>query len=306
MAKAERLADLRAGAVAEHQRHAAEQRRRGGHHDRPEPQQRSLADRVLGPTDARSRSAWMAKSTIMMPFFFTMPISRMMPIMRDQAEVEAEDHQRQRARRRPPTAGSTGWSADGCSFRRARPGSDRRRPAPPAISSGTVRSYSWKAWALPWNVAAAPAGNSAPRSIALDRLGRRAERYALRQVEADRDRRELALVADRQRRGLACRPPRERRQRHLLARSAAISGRACRASDVALQLRQDLHDHVIAVLLGEILGDLPLAERVVERVVDQLRADAVARGLIAIDGRGSRRGQRTAGRWRRRAARAAP
>ena len=27
------------------------------------------------------RSAWMAKSTIMMPFFLTMPISRMMPIM---------------------------------------------------------------------------------------------------------------------------------------------------------------------------------------------------------------------------------
>ena len=28
-----------------------------------------------------SRSAWMAKSTSMMPFFLTMPISRMMPIM---------------------------------------------------------------------------------------------------------------------------------------------------------------------------------------------------------------------------------
>ncbi len=27
-----------------------------------------------------SRSAWIAKSTIMMPFFFTMPISRMMPM----------------------------------------------------------------------------------------------------------------------------------------------------------------------------------------------------------------------------------
>ena len=28
-----------------------------------------------------SRSAWMAKSTIMMPFFLTMPISRITPIM---------------------------------------------------------------------------------------------------------------------------------------------------------------------------------------------------------------------------------
>jgi methyl acetate hydrolase len=43
---AERLAQFRAGAGAEHQRHAAEQRRRRGHQDRPEPQQAGFADRI--------------------------------------------------------------------------------------------------------------------------------------------------------------------------------------------------------------------------------------------------------------------
>ena len=42
-----------------------------------------------------SRSAWMAKSTIMMPFFLTMPISRMMPMsaMTDRSIVEQHQHQ---------------------------------------------------------------------------------------------------------------------------------------------------------------------------------------------------------------------
>jgi len=50
-----------------------------------------------------------------------------------------------------------------------------------------------------------------------------------------------------------------------------------------LQLGQDFQDHVIAVELREILGDLTLTERVVKRVVDQLGLDAVARGGVTID-----------------------
>ncbi len=43
---------------------------------------RSSAARLMASSLDRPslRSATMAKSTIMMPFFFTMPISRMMPI----------------------------------------------------------------------------------------------------------------------------------------------------------------------------------------------------------------------------------
>ncbi len=40
---------------------------------------------------------------------------------------------------------------------------------------------------------------------------------------------------------------------------------------------------MIAVELGEILGDLALAERIVQRVVDQLRLDPIARCGVAID-----------------------
>ena len=40
---------------------------------------------------------------------------------------------------------------------------------------------------------------------------------------------------------------------------------------------------MIAVHLREILRDLPLAEGIIQRVVDQLRLDTEARGLVAID-----------------------
>ena len=46
---------------------------------------------------------------------------------------------------------------------------------------------------------------------------------------------------------------------------------------------------MVAVELGEILRDLALAERVVQRVVDQLRLDAEARGGIAVDRQRQRR-----------------
>ena len=53
--------------------------------------------------------------------------------------------------------------------------------------------------------------------------------------------------------------------------------------EVALQFRQHFEDHVIAVELREVLRHLALAEGVIQRVVDQLRLDAVARGGVAVD-----------------------
>ena len=49
-----------------------------------------------------------------------------------------------------------------------------------------------------------------------------------------------------------------------------------------LEVRLHLEDHAVLVELRENDGDLPLAERVVERVVNCLRGDIVARGLLAI------------------------
>ena len=41
---------------------------------------------------------------------------------------------------------------------------------------------------------------------------------------------------------------------------------------------------MIAVELGEVLRHLPLPKRIIEGVVDQLRLDAKARRLVAVDG----------------------
>ena len=44
-----------------------------------------------------------------------------------------------------------------------------------------------------------------------------------------------------------------------------------------------LQNHVVARQLGEILGDLALAESVIKRVVNHLRCESVPRGLVTID-----------------------
>ena len=66
--------------VAERERNAGEHCRRRRHQDRAEPQQARLRMASSGAMWS-SRSAVIAKSTSMMPFFLTMPIRRMMPMM---------------------------------------------------------------------------------------------------------------------------------------------------------------------------------------------------------------------------------
>ena len=68
----------------------------------------------------------------------------------------------------------------------------------------------------------------------------------------------------------------------------------------------DLEDDAVLVQLREDGRDLALAERVVERVVDRLRRDAEARRGVAVDHEPRLQARRSAGRWRRRAAPAAP
>ena len=77
---AQRTANFRSDAVAKRQRNACQQGRHGGHHDGAETQQAGFVDRVCRVLAVLSLAS-SAKSTIMMPFFFTMPISRMMPMM---------------------------------------------------------------------------------------------------------------------------------------------------------------------------------------------------------------------------------
>ena len=123
----------------------------------------------------------------------------------------------------------------------------------------------------------------------LYRVGRLTERRALRQIEADGDRRKLPLMADREWPHRHAGPGREGRQRHLIARGRRLHIDLVQRIEAALQLGQHFQDHVIAVELREVLRHLALAERIIQRVVDQLRLDAVARRLVAVDRQRQRR-----------------
>ena len=117
----------------------------------------------------------------------------------------------------------------------------------------------------------------------VDRFGCRTERAARREIETDRYGRKLALVADRQWLGLARRPTCEGRHRNKTASCRRTDINPVEALRVALNFGQRLHNHVIAVLLREILRNLPLPECVVQRIVNHLGSEPISRRLVAID-----------------------
>ena len=103
---AQRPAQFRAGALFERQRQRAEQRRHRRHHDRA-GNAAGTPGRWISPAAVlRSRSASSAKSIIMIAFFFTMPMSRMMPISAiSERSSPADDQRQQRAHARRGQAG---------------------------------------------------------------------------------------------------------------------------------------------------------------------------------------------------------
>ena len=58
---------------------------------------------------------------------------------------------------------------------------------------------------------------------------------------------------------------------------------AIERGEAVLQFRRHFQDDPIGIELGEVLGDLPLAIGVVQRIVDGLRRYAEARRLVAVD-----------------------
>ena len=186
-----------------------------------------IASTVVRPS---SRSAEMAKSTIMMPFFLTMPIRRIVPIRADQAELVAEQHQsRERAQSRRRQRRENGQRVDEALVEHAEDQIDARR-AQQGSASGTVVSESWNACALPWKVVVRPRGSCSSRSarwtasVAVPSATPWA-RLKLMVIAG-----KLALVTDRQRRDRSGRPFREGAERHHLTGRRRAEYRSCRES----------------------------------------------------------------------------
>ena len=146
------------------------------------------------------RSASSAKSIIMMAFFFTMPISRMMPIKRHHAQVHAE--QRERENCAHAGRGQRGQNRDGMDVALVQHaqhdvhGDDGRQNQPAFIGQRCLKG---PRRALE---ASLDAGRQSDLGCGLlNRLHRLAQRSAVAQVEGDGDRRELSLVVDGQRPG---------------------------------------------------------------------------------------------------------
>ena len=147
---------------------------------------------------------------------------------------------------------------------------------------GLVGERVWNACAvpmkLPWTVAGMPISLSAA-SICVDRV---AQRDAGRKIERERDGRKLSLVVDRER---ACSSARN--WANALSGTSAPGGAhvdaTCSVSGILLILRVHFHHDVILIQRRVHGGHLALAEGIVERIVDQLRRDAEARGGVAVD-----------------------
>src|SRR5260370_7541226 len=104
-----------------------------------------MVSSLLSP---RSRSDSSAKSISMMPFFFTMPMSRMMPMM--PMTSSGEQHQGQQGAK----SGRGQRRDDRERMDRALVEDAKNETATKAatIRMGVLLSELWKAWALPWKL----------------------------------------------------------------------------------------------------------------------------------------------------------
>ena len=115
----------------------------------------------------------------------------------------------------------------------------------------------------------------------LNGLGRLAQRNSRRQIEGERDHRELSLMIHRQS-GIGGFEVAERSEWNL-GRPGSMHVNVLERIRILRKLRINFEHHVILVQLGEDGGDLALSEGVVESVVDGLRQDAEPGCGVAID-----------------------
>ena len=267
--------------MADHQRHAAEQRGEGRHHDRAEAHQRSLADRLRA-------------GEMLLALHLQREVHHHDAVLlddadqqdhadqRDQAELVARQHQdRQSAEAGRRQGRENRQRVYEALIEHAQDDIDRQQRRQDQQRHSRQRFLERLRVALEGGLQSCRHAEFALRGV--DRLRRLTERDIGREVEADRHRRKLALMADRKRSHGHGRPFGEGGKRHQLAGVRRLQIEQIEGLGVLLQRRRQLHDDVIGVDLGEELRHLPLAEGVVKRVVNLLRLDAETRRLISVD-----------------------
>ena len=267
---------------AEGQRERGQQRRHRGHHDRAEAQagrpgrsrRRGLcparALRVQGEVDHHDRVLLHDAD------------QQDDADQRDDAQLLPADQQREdrpHARRRQ--RGQDGERVDVALVEHAQHDVDRHqrgRDEQRLIGQGRLECLR-----RPLEAPLDARGQPEPADRRLHRRDRIAEGRPGRQVERQRHRRELPLARDhkRGRSGIGADHGVER-HRHRLPASRAGDVDVPEGPRALPELGLDLEHDPVLVELGEHRGDLPLAEGVVERVVDRLRADAEPRRGAAI------------------------
>ena len=137
------------------------------------------------------------------------------------------------------------------------------------MSSGSLASELWKAWALPWKLPTMDEGK--PMSL---RAAWIAFTAALSEAPGARLNEKVmagkaALVGEDQRRNRLRIKRHECRQWHGLAAGRGLDVQLGKRVERALQLREDLKDHLVGVQLREELRDLLLAEGIRKNGVDR-------------------------------------
>src|SRR6266851_1180530 len=276
---AQRPSQLASRARAQRQWETTQQRRHRRHHDRPEPQQTSLIDRL------RRRHPLLA-------FGLQRKVDHHDRILlhnadqqndsdqRNHTQVHMKQQQRQNrahARRRQRRQNRDRVNVALIQHTQHNVDDDQRRQNQQRL----ILQRSLKRPRRSLKLRIHTGRHIQLRLRPVHRIHRIADRLARRQIERDRHSRELALVTDHQRRRLLFEVS-KRRQRHLRPiRTLHIN--VAERSRIPLKLRSYLQHHVILVLLRKDRRHLPLRKRIIQRIVDVLRCNPQPRSCIAVD-----------------------
>ncbi len=275
---AQRLAQLRAHACAQRQRHRAEQRGKGGHQNGPQPQVRRLQHGLIG---RQALVALRVQREVhhQNGVFLHDADEQNDADDGDHREVMPGGHQRQqRADAGRGQGGQNGDRVDVALIQHAQHdihGGHSGEQQPELVGQRRLKGAG--------RALEGDGHRGGQRSLLgrlLDRVDRFAQRHAGRELEGNERRRKLAQMVDGQRRGARL-DGGDGGQRHRLPVASGEIHAVERGQPLVGLFFHPEH-HAVLRRLGEDGRHQPLAEGVVQRAVDRAHADAQARGRAAV------------------------